>query len=60
MISENTDILNELQEIMDNHRNPINDYDEILSNYSYKKMTIGDSIYGTNFREIKIIYKFIG
>lgn len=51
MISENIDILNELQEIMDNHRNPINDYYEILSNYSHKKMSVGDGIYGMHFPE---------
>ena len=51
MISENTDILNELQEIIDKHRNPINDYNKILSNYSYKKMSVGDSIYGMHFPE---------
>ena len=51
MISENTDILNELQEIMDKHRNPINDHNKILSNYSYKKMSVGDSIYGMHFPE---------
>ena len=51
MISENTDILNELQEIMDNHRNSINDYNEVLSNYSHKKMSVGDSIYGMYFPE---------
>ena len=51
MISENIDILNELQEIMDNHRDPINDYYEILSNYSHKKMSVGDGIYGMHFPE---------
>lgn len=46
MLKENADILDELQKIIDNHQNFEDDYNAILQNYSYKKMSIGDGIYG--------------
>lgn len=46
MPNENIDILNKLQEIKENYKNCIEDYNKILKTYSYKKMSIGDCIYG--------------
>lgn len=51
MSNENVETLNELEEIMFKHGNVMNDYDEILMNYDYKKMSLGDGIYGKYFPE---------
>ena len=47
-------ILNELQAIIDNHQNCIEDYNAVLNNYSYKKMSIGVDIYGMYYPEHKL------
>ena len=46
MLKENMDILNELKKIISNHENCVEDYNAILANYSYKKMSKGDGLYG--------------
>lgn len=54
MFNENINVLNELEEIIDKHMDIISDYNDILLNYSYKKMSIGDGIYGMYFPESQL------
>lgn len=54
MSNINIDIMNELDKIRDNHGNIIDDYNTILLNYSHKKMSLGDGIYGMHYPESQL------
>ena len=62
MLNENTQIVNNLQEIVDRHRDFKDNYDYILTNYSYKIMSKGDGIYGMYFpeRQLEKYFKYKG